>query len=54
MSDFEDIFGDVIRLVTFQPREARMRYRPAERDERLELPERNDARDGRRTDRQPD
>ncbi|GLS34047.1 hypothetical protein SAMN04488498_107154 [Mesorhizobium albiziae] len=54
MSDFEDIFADVVRIVTFQPREARMRYRPPEWDERLQAPERKNAHDRRRTDRSLD
>ena len=40
MSDFADILGDVVRIVTFQPREARMRYRPQEWEEIMLTPER--------------
>ncbi|WP_292547676.1 hypothetical protein [Mesorhizobium sp.] len=54
MSDFEDIFADVIRIVTFQPREACMRYRPPEGDERLQLLEKKNARDDVAPDRSPD
>ena len=36
MSDFLDIFAEVLRIVTLQPREARMRYRLQEREERME------------------
>ena len=43
MSDFIDIFGEVLRIVTFQPREARMRYRLPEWDERMQAPERTGA-----------
>ena len=39
MSDFTDIFGDVLCIVTFQPREARMRYRSPEREARTQAPE---------------
>jgi hypothetical protein len=39
MSDFVDIFGEVLRIVTFQPREARMRYRVLEWEERMQVPE---------------
>lgn len=42
MNEFVDIFAQVLRIVTFQPREARMRYRAAEWEERMHAP------DGRR------
>ena len=45
MSDFVDIFGDVLRIATFQPREARMRYRRPEWEERMQVPERQNRRD---------
>ena len=45
MSDFVDIFGEVLRIVTFQPREARMRYRLPEWDERMQVPEKQTHRD---------
>ena len=54
MSDFVNIFEEVLRIVTVQPREARMRYRPPEWDQRLHVPERKNARDERRTDRSLD
>jgi hypothetical protein len=41
MSDFADIFSDVLRIATFQPREASMRYRPIQRESRLRVPESN-------------
>ena len=43
MSDFVDIFGEVLRIVTFQPREARMRYRLPEWEERMQAPDRERA-----------
>ena len=46
MSDFTEIFGDVLRIVTFQPREARMRYQGPQWDERMEAPKRKDSREG--------
>jgi hypothetical protein len=45
MSDFTEIFGDVLRIVTFQPREARMRYQGPQWDERMEAPKRKDSRE---------
>lgn len=41
MSDFVDIFGEVLRIVTFQPREARMRYRLPEWDQGIQALERS-------------
>lgn len=38
MWDFVDILAEVLRIVTFQPREARMRYRLPEWEERMEPP----------------
>ena len=43
MSDFLDIFAEVLRIMTVQPREARMRYRLPEWEERMQEPERNKA-----------
>jgi hypothetical protein len=39
MSEFTDIFGEVIRLVTFQPREARMRYQNPQWEDRIHTPQ---------------
>ena len=40
MNEFLDIFGEVVRIVTFQPRESRMRYRLPDWEERMEVPAR--------------
>jgi hypothetical protein len=48
MSDFINIFGEVLRIVTFQPREARMRYELPHWEERVHAPERKHHRDVRR------
>jgi hypothetical protein len=39
MSEFTGIFGEVIRIVTFQPREARMRYQNPQWEERIHAPQ---------------
>ena len=38
MSEFVNIFQEVLSIATLQPREARMRYRLAEREERMLAP----------------
>ena len=43
MSNFGNIFEDTFRVVTFQPREARMHYRLPEREEGIQTPERKSA-----------
>ena len=50
MSDFVDIFGEVLRIVTVQPREARVRYRPAVCEARMQLPEKQTGDDAIPTD----
>jgi hypothetical protein len=54
MPDFTDILGDVLRIVTFQPREARMRYQGLAWDERMEAPKRKDSREGLERGDQPE
>lgn len=39
MSHFVGIFADVLRIATFQPREARVRYQLPRCDERVQAPE---------------
>ncbi|SFO67502.1 hypothetical protein SAMN03159463_02635 [Mesorhizobium sp. NFR06] len=39
MSDFVDIFAEVLRVATFQPREARMRYQLPRCDQSVQAPE---------------
>ena len=45
MSDFVDIFAEVLRIATFQPREAQMRYRLQDCEARMQAPERQTRRD---------